>query len=169
MNQYPVLIMNSKIFIPVLTSAALLVSGCTTTSGELDKHSTGAGLGALTGALLAYGLGKGHSDKEVAVAFGTFVGAILGGSIGAKLTEADQVLAGRNLGDSLEYDRSGASREWHNPDTGHGGTSTPTRTYNRADGTPCREFTTTVFIGGKEEEAYGTACRQADGSWKVQQ
>ena len=25
-----------------------------------------------------------------------------------------------------------------------------------------------VTIGGKDEKAYGTACRQPDGSWKVQ-
>ncbi|MFT5113636.1 MAG: surface antigen [Parasphingorhabdus sp.] len=160
--------MYSKILVASLISSSLFVSGCTTT-GEIDKHSTGAGLGALTGALLAYGLGKGHSDKEVAIAFGTFVGAIIGGGIGAKLTEADRVIAGRNLGDSLENDRSGSSRVWNNPDSGNSGTTTPVRTIARADGTPCREFTTTVLIGGSEEEAYGTACRQADGSWKVMQ
>lgn len=28
-----------------------------------------------------------------------------------------------------------------------------------------REYTTTVIIGGKEAEAYGTACLQPDGTW----
>ena len=160
--------MNYLRFAIIAVASTLVLGGCATPGGQVDKHSTGAGLGALTGALLAYGLGKGHSDKEVAIAFGTFVGAILGGAIGAELSEADQIMAGRSLGDSLEYDQSGYTREWNNPDTGNSGTSMPTRTVTRADGTPCREFTTTVMIGGKEEEAYGTACRQADGSWKVQ-
>lgn len=31
----------------------------------------------------------------------------------------------------------------------------------------CREFQQTVTIGGKTEEAYGTACRQPDGAWEV--
>jgi len=31
----------------------------------------------------------------------------------------------------------------------------------------CREFQHTVAIGGRTEEAYGTACRNPDGSWEV--
>ncbi len=31
----------------------------------------------------------------------------------------------------------------------------------------CREFTSTIIIDGVEQAAYGTACRQSDGSWKI--
>jgi len=31
----------------------------------------------------------------------------------------------------------------------------------------CREFLQEVVIGGRKEQAYGTACRQPDGSWEV--
>ena len=34
-------------------------------------------------------------------------------------------------------------------------------------GNTCREYQSTVTVGGKTEQAYGTACRQADGSWKI--
>jgi surface antigen len=44
---------------------------------------------------------------------------------------------------------------------------TPVRTY-QAGGTYCREFQSNVTIDGKPDKAYGTACRQPDGSWKVQ-
>jgi surface antigen len=30
-----------------------------------------------------------------------------------------------------------------------------------------REYTTTVEIGGKRVEAFGDACLQADGSWRM--
>ena len=30
----------------------------------------------------------------------------------------------------------------------------------------CREYQTTIIIGGKPEKAYGRACRQPDGTWK---
>jgi hypothetical protein len=30
----------------------------------------------------------------------------------------------------------------------------------------CREYQTTIMIGGKPEKAYGRACRQPDGTWK---
>jgi hypothetical protein len=34
-------------------------------------------------------------------------------------------------------------------------------------GLSCREFTQSVTIGGDTEQAYGTACLQADGSWEM--
>ena len=37
----------------------------------------------------------------------------------------------------------------------------------RAGGDYCREYTRTVYIGGRIQEAYGTACLQPDGSWMV--
>jgi surface antigen len=43
---------------------------------------------------------------------------------------------------------------------------TPTQTYDQGAG-PCREYTLDAIIGGRVEQVYGTACRQADGSWQV--
>jgi surface antigen len=155
-------------FIPAVLTATLLLGGCATSSTPVNKEAAGAGVGAVTGALLGYGLGKGHSDKEAAIIVGALIGGIAGSKIGARLNEADRVLAGRALSDSLEYNAVGSASDWQNPDTGHSGYSTPTRTYNQNDGTPCREFTTVVEVGGQQEQAYGTACRQADGSWRIQ-
>lgn len=31
----------------------------------------------------------------------------------------------------------------------------------------CREYTRTVYIGGRTQDAYGTACLQSDGSWMI--
>jgi len=31
----------------------------------------------------------------------------------------------------------------------------------------CSEFQQTVTIGGETEEAFGTACQQADGGWEI--
>ncbi len=159
--------LKTRIFI-ALTAAGLVLGGCAT-STPVDKETAGTGIGALTGALLGYGLGKGHSDKEAAIVVGALLGGVAGNRIGARMNEADRILAGRSLTESLEYNTTGTASEWHNPDTGHAGYSTPTRTYTRNDGTPCREFTTVVEIGGRQEEAYGTACRQADGSWQIVQ
>jgi surface antigen len=44
---------------------------------------------------------------------------------------------------------------------------TPTRTYQQSSGEYCREYQQTVTVGGKTQEAYGTACRQPDGTWKI--
>ena len=38
----------------------------------------------------------------------------------------------------------------------------------RAPGRPeCREFQQTIMIGGQPQRAYGTACHQPDGTWKI--
>jgi hypothetical protein len=42
-----------------------------------------------------------------------------------------------------------------------------TREGTSTSGRYCREFQQRVSIGGNTEEAYGTACRQPDGSWEV--
>ena len=57
---------------------------------------------------------------------------------------------------------------WNNPNSGNSGTVTPTRDGTSNTGQYCREFQQTVVIGGREEQAFGTACRKPDGSWEVQ-
>jgi len=148
-----------------LVSLSLLLGGCSTT---LNKQETGAATGALLGAALGYGLGKGHSDKELAVALGAIFGAVAGDQIGAQLDEKDRLMAAQNLQHSLENTPDGTTTTWKNPNSGHSGSSSPTQTSVAASGgTPCREFVTEIMVGGKAQQGYGTACRQADGSWKI--
>ena len=147
-----------------LVSLSLLLGGCSTT---LNKQETGAATGALLGAALGYGLGKGHSDKELAVALGAIFGAVAGDQIGAQLDEKDRLMAAQNLQHSLENTPDGTSTTWKNPNSGHSGSSSPTQTSVATSGTPCREFVTEIMVGGKAQQGYGTACRQADGSWKI--
>jgi len=40
---------------------------------------------------------------------------------------------------------------WRNPDNGHVGTVTPVRTYQASSGGYCREYETTVTVGGKQD------------------
>jgi hypothetical protein len=47
------------------------------------------------------------------------------------------------------------------------GSVVATRDGTSSLGRYCREFQQTVTIGGRTESAYGTACRQADGTWEV--
>ena len=42
-----------------------------------------------------------------------------------------------------------------------------TRTGTGSSGLQCREFQQEVTVGGQTEQAYGTACLQEDGSWKI--
>ena len=133
-----------------------------------EENSHVAALGALTGGALAYGLGKGSSNKEILTVLGIGLGAMMGSSIGAQLDERDRLLAGQSLQTTMETAPDNSAGGWNNPNSGNSGTITPTATTTTTTtGQPCREFTQTVSIGGKQQEAYGTACRQADGSWKT--
>jgi len=52
-------------------------------------------------------------------------------------------------------------------DRGASGSVTPLRDGYAESGLYCREFQQRVTIGGRSEEAYGTACQQPDGAWKI--
>jgi surface antigen len=151
--------------IPVLAGAlALLLAACASDSGPKENLGTliGAGLGGLAGAQIGSG-----SGQLAAVAGGTLLGAFLGKEIGASLDKADQAYANQTAQDTLETAPTGQSGTWTNPDSGNSGSLTPTKTYQTASGDYCREYQQTVTVGGETETAYGTACRQPDGSWKV--
>ena len=157
--------MMKKINIAVaLVGLSLVLGGCTTPP---TKQQTGAGVGAALGAALGYGLGKGHHNKELAIALGAIFGAIAGDYVGAQMDERDQLMAAQNLQYSLELHPDGTTSTWQNPNSGNSGFSYPTKTSIMTDGTPCREFTATIVIGGEKQQGYGTACRQSDGSWKI--
>ena len=44
----------------------------------------------------------------------------------------------------------------------------PTETYLTSSGRYCREYRTHVEVGQRMQKAYGTACRQPDGTWQIQ-
>ncbi|CAA7615071.1 RT0821/Lpp0805 family surface protein [Magnetospirillum sp. UT-4] len=134
--------------------------------GMISKQTGGAVLGGVGGALAGSQFGKGKGQLAM-TAVGTLLGAFIGSEVGSSLDRADQAYASRAGGQAFESARSGQSIAWNNPDSGHYGTITPTRTFEAAPGQYCREYQQTVSVGGREQQSYGTACRQPDGSWKV--
>jgi surface antigen len=129
------------------------------------KTIGGAALGAAGGGLLASAVGGGGA----AIAAGVLLGGLLGGSVGSMLDDQDRKAAAATTQKSLETAPTGQTVAWSNPDNGHSGTVTPTKTFKNTAGQDCREFSQTVSVGGKEEQAYGTACRDAAGNWKIVQ
>lgn len=149
----------------LIALAALLATSCT--SDNYGRNETaGTLLGAAGGGLLGAAVGGHGSGQVAAAAFGTFAGAALGNSIGRKLDEADRLAMLHAQQQALESTPSGSAVAWHNPDSGHGGSIVPQPAFQNRQGQYCREYTRTVEIGGKPVEGYGTACRQADGSWR---
>lgn len=91
----------------------------------------------------------------------------LGQDILQPLSGIDQRAANQNFQAALEYNTSGTPLTWHNPDAAISGTTVPIRTWQADNGQACREFQQSVIIAGREQQAYGTACRQPDGQWRI--
>jgi surface antigen len=153
--------------------AALTIAGsmlaataaCTSDSGP--KETGGTLIGAAAGGLVGSQFGSG-SGKLVATGLGVLVGGLLGNSIGKSMDQQDRARALQ--AQQAAYSAPvGQKIVWNNPDNGHSGAVVPVREGNDANGNYCREFQTTVTIGGQPQQAYGQACRQPDGSWKVVQ
>ena len=130
------------------------------------KRSMGALLGSIGGAVVGSQVGKG-SGKMVATALGTLAGAVIGADIGKTLDRVDQ-MAMRQAEKRAHTAPVGNKIVWNNPNTGNSGSITPLREGKISKtGYYCREYNTTLIINGRHQRAYGTACRQPDGSWKV--
>lgn len=148
------------------TAALFLVAACAQEPGQ--KEGLGTVLGGVAGGVAGAQLGKG-TGRSVAIGIGAVLGALAGGEVGRSLDKADKLAMSRTTQRALETQPSGTTTTWRNPDSGNSGTVTPRPAVQRASGEYCREFQQTVTVGGKTEEAYGTACRQPDGSWKIVQ
>jgi surface antigen len=153
-----------------LAGAALLVAlvaGCATSPGP--KTTIGGLGGAAGGGLLAASLSGG--DPAITAA-GTILGLLVGGAIGDRLDANDRRYAQAAMHQALEQAPMGQQVPWQNPATGRAGWVAPIRTYTQpVYGSPgqhtCREYHTSVMIGGREERAAGVACRDSAGEWRI--
>ena len=146
---------------------AVAASGCASTGETVrnnPKATTGGLLGATAGGLIGYAAGGGAAG----IIGGALLGGLLGGAIGNRLDQKDKEMAMRNAQNSFEHARTGETSGWQNPDSGNSGTVTPTRTYQTSSGQYCREYQQEILVDGESHKSYGTACRQPDGSWKIE-
>ncbi len=133
--------------------------------GAANKTTAGTVIGAIGGGLLGSQVGSGKGQL-MAVGAGTLLGAFLGHQVGESLDKADVEYA-RRAQDQAHVAPIGQQIVWANPESGHSGTITPRLDGRDRAGNYCREYQTTVTVAGRTEQAFGTACRQPDGAWKV--
>ncbi len=147
----------TAVVIVTLFTAACAQTGPKETVGGLG----GAALGGLLGS--QFGSGKG---KLAATGAGVLIGALVGSQIGRGLDDVDKMKANQAI-TKAQAAPLGETIAWNNPNTGNSGTITPVRDGTSSSGAYCREFQQSVTVGGKTQDAYGTACRQPDGSWQI--
>ena len=146
-----------------LAAMILLVFLGTACETAGPKTAIGGATGAAAGGLIGHAAGGGAAG----IVGGVLLGGLLGGAIGNALDQRDQQIAMQAAQNSFENSRTGTQSTWRNPDSGHSGSITPTRTYESSSGQYCREYQQTVTVGGETQQAYGTACRQPDGTWQI--
>jgi len=154
--------MKKQIFTFFVATVALV--GCS--SNPEHNRQVGTVLGGVAGGVLGSQFGSG-SGKTAATIGGTLLGTWVGNKVATSMTQGDRVYYERAANEAYSAP-VGESISWSNPESGHGGTITPTREgTNNQTGEYCREFQQTILIDGKTEKAYGTACLQSDGSWRI--
>jgi surface antigen len=161
-----------------LCAAAMLVVACGAQNAEnarqggilggggISKSDVGTVAGAAVGAIAGSNVGSG-SGRTAAIAVGTLLGAGIGHEVGASLDRADMNYYKKTQQRALETAQPGQTLPWKNPESGNSGSFTPSGYYTNDDGQYCREYAQTIEVGGQTEQAYGTACRQPDGTWKI--
>ena len=143
-------------------ASAVIACSMAACAGPPTKEDAGTVLGGVGGGVIGSQIGGGMGTT-VAIIAGTLIGAIIGKEIGRSIDRTDELKAQQ----VLESNRTGQASSWVNPDTGNQVAVVPTKTYQADSGQYCREYQTDVTVGGQKERAYGTACRQPDGSWKI--
>ena len=142
-------------------------SGC----NDVDI-AVGTGLGGLVGGIIGSQFGKG-SGKTAATIGGVILGGIAGNAIAkdaCKDKRQDAYYYNNAYYDSFNDPEEDERYEWNNPYTNNHGYVSAGEYYEDGyqdyDG-PCREFTQTVYIDGRPEQAMGVACRQPNGTWRI--
>uniref|UniRef100_A0A7C4AH30 Surface antigen domain-containing protein n=1 Tax=Fundidesulfovibrio putealis TaxID=270496 RepID=A0A7C4AH30_9BACT len=131
--------------------------------GTIRKRDVGMVAGGAAGGVAGGAIGGNDPAGRV---MGTIAGVIIGAAVGGYLGSLWDDYDRKQAAYALETSRDNRPTQWRNPNTGSSNTFEPTRTYYDHD-TPCREYTQTIYIDGKKQVGRGTACRQADGTWRI--
>lgn len=132
---------------------ALVVAGCSMTSGSRDSNSWGSFFG----------------DPNANVAgseANTAISVLVNNEFGNALEPSDRMAAEDAQNRALRARGLGVSVAWQNERTGRSGQVRPGPVYF-VNETSCREFTHEMVLQGRTLQARGTACETDQGNWQV--
>ncbi len=159
---------NALANIAAIVVLAFTLSSCAAVQQSYEENPK-AMLGGLLGAGAGAGIAALAGGGPGAIVGAAVGGALIGGFVGHKLDDRDKRMAAQAAQQAFESNPAGQASVWNNPDSGNSGSITPTKTYQLANGQYCRQYHQTITVGGEPQNAYGTACRQANGTWQIQQ
>lgn len=155
--------MKKWLLVGALTVMAFDMVGCT--PGNNTPGATAAG--ALAGGLIGNQVFSGK-NAFAGVLAGALIGGIVGNRIGNYMDAQDRA----NMQSAIINTPMNQQASWTSSKEGPNGqpvtyTVRPVKAYTTTHHRYCREYQTTVTVGGKAQQAYGKACRQPDGNWKI--
>ena len=127
---------------------------------QLLTTGIGAAAGGIIGNRMAHG---GAMGTLLGIVGGGVVGNLVGRGLTAQDTQRAQYAQTQAYAAPV-----GQPVQWQNPQTGNYGTITPVRQGYDSTGALCREYQTTIVVGGQQQQGYGTACSRDGGrSWQI--
>lgn len=160
-----------KVILSTALIASLALSGCANPDGSTGmggmgtKQTIGGLSGAVLGGIAGAQIGDGRG-QIIAAGVGTLLGAMVGSEIGKSLDKADLAYANQSM-QQAHSAPIGQTISWNNPQSGHSGSYTPVNDGYSNSGSYCRQYKQVIEIDGRAETAYGTACKNPDGTWQV--
>ena len=146
-----------------LLMVSLLLVGCQGYQSQPgEKAVAGTVIGAVGGGLIGSTIGHG-TGTAIAVTTGALLGGLIGHEIGDNMDEMEKTKVEKTFYHATQSE-IGETHYWNDKVSGHSGSIRPIRD-GMYEGLYCREFQTTVYIDGRVERMYGTACRTRDGKW----
>ena len=137
-------------------------------SGAMAPAVGAVGGGAVSG-LACSTLGKGNGKTAITAACalaGGLAGLFAGQAYSQSKANQSQMLAAQAQRQAMQM--PGAPIPWMNQQNGQEGVVQMSKQYvDNQTGAYCREFQHAVKVNGRIQKAYGTACQQPDGSWKI--
>jgi surface antigen len=150
------------------SAASIPLAGCDTIERETGFNRNtqmGAAGGAAFGGIIA----ALANANPAWIAASVILGGVTGGVIGDHLGKTDAEKHAQTNLHALSSLGAGQTSRWSDSQTGNIGSTTVNKVTRQADGSVCKSYTETVRTGSKTVSQDGTACQQADGSWKTQQ
>jgi surface antigen len=146
--------------IPILALGSPVLVGCS--GAGTDKGiagGMGAGMGGAPSGSQPPAAAAPAQPAAPAVPTGAALGGILGGQIGASLSDDDRRAAWEAQLAALD---AGQRRSWRGSHGVFGFVEAGADT-----GGGCRAYTQTIYVAGRPNRGQGVGCKQADGSWKM--
>ena len=152
----------------ILGIAALPIAGCESVTRETGL-SRDTQAGALGGAAFGGVVAALAGANPAWIAASVIMGGVAGGALGNYLGKENAEKHVNNNTTALNTLGAGQTSSWNDTATGNSGSTTVDRVFTSANGQTCKAYTESIRTPQRSVTEQATACRQSDGTWKVQQ